>query len=323
MKAIEVREFGGVENLALVEREEPVPGPGEVVVAVEAAGVNYADVMQRRGLYFGGPKPPFVPGLEVAGTIASVGEGVSNLSIGDPVTALVSSGGYAERVAASAAAVTSRSPDVSAEAGAAFPINFYTADFALHFCGNVREGSDVLVHAAAGGVGTAAVQLAKQAGARVFATASSREKLERVRGLGADVLVDYTKEDFLEVVMRETGGKGVGLVLESVGGEVFEKSVKALRPLGRLVVFGVASSDVRRPDPRDMLFRNLWIIGLHLSTLMQTPEAVGPATERLSRLLASGAVAPQIGQVLPLEEAARAHELLSDRASYGKIVLKP
>ena len=321
MKAIEVSAFGGVETISVVERDEPVAGPGQVVVDVEAAGVNYADVMMRRGLYVGGPKPPFVPGLEVAGTVASVGEGVTTVAVGQPVIALCSSGGYAERVAVPAAAVIPRPEGVSAEVGAAFPINFYTADFALHFAGNVQPGQTVLVHAAAGGVGTAAVQLAKAADARVIATASSAEKLERVRALGADVLVDYTEEDFLEVVMRETGGEGVDLVLESVGGEVFEKSVKALRPLGRLVVFGVASADARKPDPREMLFRNLWIIGLHIGLLMQTPEIVGPASERLFGLLARGAIIPQVGHVIPLEEAARAHELLADRANYGKIVL--
>lgn len=323
MKAIEVTRFGGTENLSLVDMPAPAPGPGEVVVAVEAAGVNYADVMMRRGLYVGGPKPPFVPGLEAAGKVAALGEGVTKVAVGQDVIAMVPWGGYAERVAAPASAVMPRPAAMTADAGAAFPVNFYTADFALHFAGNVQPGQTVLVHAAAGGVGTAAVQLAKQAGARVIATASSAEKLRRVAGLGADVVVDYTKEDFLEVARRETGGAGVDLVLESVGGEVFEKSVAALRPLGRLVVYGVASADVRHPDTRELLFRNLWLIGLHIGLLMATPQIMGPASARLFELLASGKIAPQIGHILPLEEAARAHELLADRANYGKIVLKP
>jgi NADPH2:quinone reductase len=323
MKAVEVSAFGGVENLAVVDRPDPEPGPGHVSVKVEAAGVNYADVMMRRGLYSGGPKPPFVPGLEIAGTVEAVGDGVTTVAPGDAVTALVSSGGYAERVLAPAAAVMPRPPGLSAEAGAAFSVNFFTADLALHFAGDVRPGKTVLVHAAAGGVGTAAVQLAKRAGARVIATASSREKLDRVAALGADVIVDYTKEDFLEVVRRETNGEGVDIVLESVGGDVFDKSVAALRPLGRLVVFGIASADPRRPDPRELLFRNLWVIGLHLGKLMGMPEIVGPAAARLFGLLAAGEIAPQVGHVIPLAEAARAHELLSDRASYGKIVLVP
>ena len=323
MKAIVVREFGGTERLELVDVPEPVAGPGQVVVEVAAAGVNYADVMMRRGLYVGGPPPPFVPGLEVAGRVASLGEGVDKVAIGQEVIALVPAGGYAERVVAPAAAVMPRPAGMSAVAGAAFPVNFYTADFALHFAGNLQPGQTVLVHAAAGGVGTAAVQLAKQAGARVIATASSAAKLERVRALGADVVVDYTTEDFVDVAKRETGGKGVELVLESVGGDVFEQSVKALRSLGRLVVYGVASADVRRPDPRELLFRNLWIIGLHIGVLMQTPAIAGPASTRLFGLLASGRIAPQVGHVLALEEAARAHELLEDRANYGKIVLEP
>lgn len=323
MKAIEVAAFGGVETLELVELPEPEPGPGHVVIDVEAAGVNYADVMMRRGLYVGGPKPRFVPGLEVAGTVTAVGEGVTNAAVGQAVMAAVPQGGYAERASAPAAVVMPRPAGMSAQAGAAFPVNFYTADFSLHFAGNVQPGQTVLIHAAAGGVGTAAVQLAKLAGARVIATASSREKLDRVAELGADVLVDYTKEDFLEVVRRETDGAGVELVLESVGGDVFEKSVAALRPLGRIIVFGIASSDVRRPDPRDMLFRNIWVIGLHIGSLMMIPSIVGPASERLFGQLASGKIAPQVGHVLPLEEAAKAHELLSNRANYGKIVLEP
>lgn len=323
MRVVECTGTGGVETLAVVERPEPVAGPGQVVIAVEAAGVNYADVMMRRGLYTGGPKPPFVPGLEVAGKVTGVGEGVESVAEGDDVFALVTQGGYAERVAAFAPAVFRRPPGMSAVAGAAFPVNFYTADFALHHCGAVKAGRTVLVHAAAGGVGTAAVQLAKRAGARVIATASSAEKLERVRALGADVLVNYLEDDFLEVARRETSGAGVDLVLESVGGDVFDKSVAALRGGGRLVVFGVASADVRRPDPRELLFRNLWVIGLHIGELMATPEVMGPASARLLGLLAAGEIAPQVGTVLPLEEAARAHELLSHRANYGKIVLEP
>ena len=321
MRAIQVRAFGGADALEVIDATEPVVRPGTVLVEVEAAGVNYADVMMRRGLYVGGPKPPFVPGLEVAGRAAALGDGVDKVSVGQDVIALVPSGGYAERVVVPAHAVMPRPAGMSAEAGAAFPVNFYTADFALHFAGAIEAGRTVLVHAAAGGVGTAAVQLAKQAGARVIATASSEEKLERVRALGADVTAGY--DDFLDVALRETNGAGVDLVLESVGGDVFERSLKALRPLGRLVVYGVASADVRRPDPRELLFRNLWIIGLHIGVLMQTPAIAGPASTRLFGLLASGRIAPQVGHVLPLEEAARAHELLGDRANYGKIVLKP
>lgn len=322
MKAIQVAQFGGIENLALVDVPDPVAGLGQVVVDIEATGVNYADVMMRRGLYAGGPKPPFIPGVEVAGTIAEVGEGAEHLKVGQEVIAFTQSGGYAERVAVAASAVIPRPSGMSPEAAAAFPVNFYTADFALHFAGNIQPGYSVLVHAAAGGVGTAAVQLAKHAGARVFATASSPEKLERVRALGADVLIDYTKEDFLQVVKDQTNGEGVELILESVGGEVFDKSIKALKPLGRLIVYGIASSDVRNADSRELLFRNLWVIGLHIGILTQTPAVVGPANLRLFGLLASGAIKPEVGHVIPLEEAVSAHELLANRANYGKIVLK-
>lgn len=323
MRAIEIAAFGGTEKLELVNLPSPTPGPGDVLIDVEACGLNYADVMMRRGLYVGGPAPRFIPGLEVAGTVAAIGPGVTKVVPGQRVMALVGHGGYAEQVVAPSASVMPRPDSMSAEAAAAFPVNYFTADFALHFAGNVRAGQTVLVHAAAGGVGTAAVQLAKIAGARVIATASSAQKLERVRALGADVCIDYAKDDFLPIVREVTDGQGVDLVLESVGGDVFDRSVSALRPLGRLVVFGIASADARRPDTREMLFRNLWVIGLHLALLMATPEIAKPAAERLFGLLASGRIVPQIGHVLPLEEAARAQDLLGERGNYGKVIVRP
>ena len=323
MRAIEVAAFGGTDQLEAVNLTAPVPGPGEVLVDVEACGLNYADVMMRRGLYVGGPAPRFIPGLEGAGTVAAVGDGVTKVVPGQRVMALISHGGYAEQVVAPSTSVMPRPEGMSAEAAAAFPVNYFTADFALHFAGNVRPGQNVLIHAAAGGVGTAAVQLAKIAGARVIATASSAEKLERVKALGADVCIDYTKEDFLAAVKDATDGKGVELVLESVGGDVFDKSMAALRPLGRLIVFGIASADARRPDVRVMLFRNLWVIGLHLGALMGNQEVAKASSERLFGLLATGRIVPQIGHVLGLDEAARAQDLLGDRGNYGKVVIKP
>jgi len=323
MRAIEVAALGGTDQLELVNLPDPTPGPGEILIDIEACGLNYADVMMRRGLYVGGPPPRFILGLEVAGTVAAVGDSVTKVVPGQKVMALVSHGGYAEKVVAPSTSVMARPEGMSAEAAAAFPVNYFTADFALHFAGNIQPGQTVLIHAAAGGVGTAAVQLAKIAGARVIATASSAGKLERVKALGADVCIDYTKEDFLAVVKDVTDGKGVELVLESVGGDVFDKSMSALRTLGRLIVFGIASADARRPDVRDMLFRNLWVIGLHLGALMANPDVAKASAERLFGLLATGKIVPQVGHVLSLEEAARAQDLLGDRGNYGKVVIKP
>ncbi|MBK6425752.1 MAG: NADPH:quinone oxidoreductase family protein [Blastocatellia bacterium] len=323
MRAIEVAALGGTDQLELVNLPDPTPGPGEILIDIEACGLNYADVMMRRGLYVGGPPPRFIPGLEVAGTVAAVGDSVTKVVPGQKVMALVSHGGYAEKVVAPSTSVMARPEGMSAEAAAAFPVNYFTADFALHFAGNIQPGQTVLIHAAAGGVGTAAVQLAKIAGARVIATASTAGKLERVKALGADVCIDYTKDDFLAVVKDVTDGKGVELVLESVGGDVFDKSMSALRTLGRLIVFGIASADARRPDVRDMLFRNLWVIGLHLGALMANPDVAKASAERLFGLLATGRIVPQVGHVLKLEEAARAQDLLGDRGNYGKVVIKP
>ncbi len=323
MKAVEVHAIGGPETLHLVDVPTPVPGPEDVLIEVESAGLNYADIMMRRGLYHGGPKPPFIPGFEAAGHVAACGEKVQHLATGQRVVAMTGIGSYAQFVSVPASRVIPLPDSVSFDEGAAFPAQYLTAYFCLHDCGKISAGQTVLIHAAAGGVGTAAIQLAKLAGAQIIATASSNEKLELCKRLGADHLVNYKSADFLDVVKDVTRSKGVEVVLESVGGDVYEKSQLALTTFGRLVVFGCASGIAGRTDPIDLLFKNKSIIGFHLGRYTADREAMTRATSAMFPAWHAGKLKPVIGRTFPLNQAAGAQNWITDRRSVGKVLLKP
>jgi NADPH2:quinone reductase len=326
MRAIQVTEFGGRDAIETVEIDEPEPGPGEVRIAVEAAGLNFADVMQRRGHYLGGPEPPYVPGLEVAGTVDAVGEGVDR-EVGDRVVSMLGSGGYAEKAVARADGLFDVPPSMSFAEAAGFPVQFLTAHCCLHEWGGMpTEDADerVLIQAAAGGVGSAAVQLADHAGAETFGTASTQEKLDLAERLGLDHPINYTEEDFAAVVDEATDGEGVDLVLDGVGGDVFESSLDALDFRGRLVTYGVASGDPAQADTRRLLFENKTVVGFHLGRAMRKdPPSVLSAVPDLTELLLTGEVEVVVGEQFDLEEAAAAHEYLEERRSVGKVVLEP
>ena len=323
MHAIEVGEYGDSQVLESVERAVPEPGPGEVRIAVEAAGINFADIMQRRGLYPGGPEPAYVPGMEVAGTIDATGEGVG-LSEGDPVVAMCNGGGYAEYVTADAQMLLPIPGEMSFEEAAGFPVQFLTAHCCLFAWGGLEEGESVLIQAAAGGVGTAAVQLASRAGAEVFGTASSEEKLDLAAELGCDNPIQYTETDFRTVIDDETQGNGVDLVLESVGGDVFDRSLDALAHFGRLVTFGVASGEPAGAQNQRLLFENKSVIGFHLGEASRhDPNSVMQAIPDLTEGLTDGELEVIVGETFPLEDAASAHQYIEDRKSTGKVVLVP
>lgn len=323
MQAIEVTEYGPSDALEPVERETPEPGPGEVRIDVEAAGVNFADVQQRRGLYPGGPEPPYVPGLEAAGTVDAVGEGVDR-EVGERVVAMVRGGGYAEYVTAPAASLFDVPAFMDLEEAAGFPVQFLTAWAVLHERGEVRAGERVLVHAAAGGVGSAAVQLADAADAEVFATASTDEKLDLAARLGADHTINYEETDFAAEVDVITDGAGLDLVLDGVGGDVFDRSLDALAPYGRLVTFGVASGQPTSADATRLLFENTSVVGFHLGrTMRHDPDRMLAAVPELTGLLADGTVEVVVGETFPLADAADAHEHVESRESVGKVVLEP
>jgi len=322
MRAIEVREFGDSGVIEQVERDVPEPGEGQVRIEVKAAGINFADIMQRRGHYHGGPEPPYVPGMEVAGVIDAVGEGVGR-EVGEEVVSMVNMGGYAEYAVADAMGLMDVPADVSLEEAAGFPVQYLTAHNCLFEWGGLEQGDSVLIHAAAGGVGTAAVQLASEAGAEVFGTASTPEKLRKAADLGCDHPINYTEEDFVETCKAETD-YGVDMVLDGIGGDTTEQSLDALKEFGTLVVYGAASGQPGRPPTDKLLFGNVTVEGYHLGRGIELePMKVMGAVPELTQQLGDGTLEVQVGESFALGDAAEAHQYIEDRKSSGKVVLVP
>lgn len=324
MRAIEVSEYGDSEQLEVIEAEKPEPGEGEVRIDIEAAGINFADIMQRRGHYPDGPEAPYVPGMEAAGVVDAVGDGVEELSEGDRVVGMLDTGGYAESVTAPADLLFPIPDAMRFEEAAGFPVQFLTAHACLFEWGGLEANESVLIQAAAGGVGTAAVQLASNAGAEVFGTASTQEKLDLAADLGCDHPINYTETDFREVVDEETDGEGVDLVLESVGDDVFERSLDAMAHFGRMVTYGVASGVPAEVSNQRLLFENKTVKGFHLGqAATHDPSRVMKAVPELTDGFASGDLEVILGESFALEDAAEAHQYIEDRKSSGKVVLKP
>jgi NADPH2:quinone reductase len=324
MKAIQVSEFGGPEVLDFVEIERPSPGEGEVLIEVKAAGVNYADTMRRRNQYLEETPLPFVPGAEVAGVVAEVGASVEDVSEGDRVVTLVETGGYAEYVVAPAQYLIPIPEDADFDEAAAIPLQGLTAYHVLKTSGMLQADESVLVHAAAGGVGYLAVQMAKLMGAsRVIATASTQEKLNLAKELGADVLINYTEEDWPEQVREATGGEGADVILEMVGGDFVQRNLECLANFGRMVVYGAASGERGTLVPMDLMHHNQIVAGFYLPRLMTRPDLFGPSLQEVLGWISSGQVSLTIGARYPLEQAPEAHEALEGRQTSGKIVLNP
>jgi NADPH2:quinone reductase len=323
MRAIEITEFGDADTLELAETDAPEPREGQVRIDVKAAGINFADIMQRRGHYQGGPEPPYTPGMEVAGVVDAVGDGVGR-EVGDEVVSLVNGGGYADYAVADARGLLDIPGEMSFEEAAGFPVQWLTAHNCLHEWGGLEEGESVLIHAAAGGVGSAAVQLADEAGAEVFGTASTPEKLSMAEDLGMDHAIQYTEEDFVDRVNDLTDGEGVDLVLDGIGGETSDDSLDALTNFGRMVSYGAAAGEPGRPNTADLLFGNKTVIGYHLGrAIEQQPMKVMGAVPELTQLLGDGTLEVQVGHTFDLEDAADAHRFIEDRKSSGKVVLQP
>jgi NADPH2:quinone reductase len=322
MQAIQVSEFGDSSVVEEVEREMPEPDEGQVRIEVKAAGINFADIMQRRGHYHGGPEPPYAPGMEVAGVIDAVGEGAGR-EVGEEVVSMVNMGGYAEYAVADAMGLMDIPEAVSFEEAAGFPVQYLTAHNCLFEWGGLEEGDSVLIHAAAGGVGTAAVQLASEAGAEVFGTASTQEKLDKAAALGCDHPINYTEADFVEACKAETD-YGVDVVLDGIGGDTTEQSLDALKEFGTLVVYGAASGRPGQPPTDKLLFGNVTVEGYHLGRGIELkPMKVMGAVPELTEMLGEGTLEVQVGESFALEDAAEAHQYIEDRKSSGKVVLVP
>jgi NADPH:quinone reductase len=324
MKAIQLKEYGGPEVLEIVEIARPIPTGREVLIEIKAIGVNYADTARREGQYVVKTPLPFIPGAEIAGVIAAVGEKVTTVTPGMRVVTLIESGGYAEFALADERSLIPLPEQLDFQNAVALPLQGLSAYHVLKTMGRLEKGETVLVHAAAGGVGTLSVQLAKLFGAgKIIATASSSEKLELARQMGADVLVNYTEPNWVEQVLEATGGKGVDVALEMVGGDVFNKTLKCLATFGRLVVFGAASGEQSRMYPSSLMARNQSVIGFFLPQIMRKPELLQTSLVELLSYLGEGRLKLTIGGVFPLEEAADVHRLLQSRKSTGKLILEP
>lgn len=327
MKAIEIEQPGAPEVLKLGERPVPSPGPGEVLIRVAAAGVNRPDVFQRQGNYAPPPGATDIPGLEIAGEIEVIGEGVESWVPGDQVCALVTGGGYAEYCVAPAAQCLPIPRGLTLLQAAALPETYYTVWSNVFDRGGLREGEVFLVHGGSSGIGTTAIQLAKAFGARVFATAGNSEKCKVCEDLGAERAINYREEDFVEVIREATAeapqGKGADLILDMVGGDYIPRDVKLLRPDGRLVLIAFLGGSRAEVDFQQVMVKRLTITG---STLRPRPITFKAAIAanlqaQVWPMLEAGKVRPLIHRTFPLAEAAAAHALMESSSHIGKIML--
>jgi putative PIG3 family NAD(P)H quinone oxidoreductase len=323
MKAVAFSEPGGPEVLRLVERPDPQPAAGEVLVRVAAAGINRPDILQRQGHYAPPPGASDVPGLEIAGTIEAVGPNVSGWTVGDTVCALVAGGGYAERCVAPAPQCLPPPRGSTLVEAAALPETFFTVWHNLFERGCLAAGESVLVHGGASGIGTTAIQIARARDARVLATAGTPEKCRACERLGAERGIDYRREDFVAVVREATGGRGVDVVLDMVGGDYTPRNLECLAPEGRLVQIAFLRSPRVELDWRTVMQKRLTLTGslLRPRTVEEKGALARAVHENVWPLLEQGAVRPVIYATYPLAEAAEAHRLLESGRHVGKIVL--
>ncbi len=343
MKAVVLTATGGPEVLQVKERAEPALGVGEVRIAVKAAGVNFADTLARVGLYPDAPKPPCVLGYEVAGEVEALGEGVSSHAVGDRVIAGTRFGGQAEVVVVPAAQVLPLPQRLSFEQGAAFPVNYGTAYAALIVMGGMRENDRVLIHAAGGGVGIAATQLARNRGAEIFGTASPA-KHDAIRAQGVRYPIDYRGRDFEREVMEITNGEGVDLVIDALGPTSFHKDYRLLRPGGRLVMYGLSeNSSVGARDIKATLLalakmplatfpwwkslmvmsENKGVFGLNMLKWWDREGSLERVTEPLLADLEAGLLEPVVAEAFSFARAGEAHQFIAERRNVGKVVLVP
>ena len=313
MKAIQIQQFGGPEVFEYRDLPDPEPGEGEALVEVSRVGVNFADTHATRDDYLAKQQLPLIPGAEVSGRTAD----------GRRVAALLGSGGYAQKVTAPEATLVPLPDEVDDDQAAAILLQGLTALALVERCARLEEGETAVIEAAAGGTGTLAVQLAKRAGAKVIGLASSAEKRGLVAELGADATVDSNAPELGAAIREANGGARVDAVLHMSGGEAFDQELGVLAPLGRMVVFGIASREQRDVSTAALLRGSKSVIGFWLIHLLARPDLVAPMVGDLLSALAKGELTATIGGVYPLSEAARAHEDLTARRTTGKLLLDP
>ena len=324
MTAIEITEPGGPEKLAPTHRPMPQPAAGEVLIQAAAAGVNRPDCLQRQGSYPPPPGASDLPGLEVAGTVVALGEGVTDWKIGDAVCALLTGGGYAEYCAAPAPQCLPVPAGLTLQQAAALPETFFTVWSNVFDRARLQPGESLLVHGGTSGIGTTAIQLAKALGSRVFATVGGGEKIQSCLDLGAERVINYREEDFVQVIKEITNNKGVDVILDMVGGDYVQRNLSALAVEGRLVFIAFLRGAKVELNLAPVMMKRLTITG---STLRARPVAhKAPIAKALLEivwpLLASGAIRPVIDRVFPLTEAAGAHALMESNRHVGKLLLQ-
>ncbi len=338
MKQIWITKHGGPEVLQLRESEHEPPGPGQVTVAVKAAGLNFADLMARKGLYPDAPKPPCVVGYEISGLVESVGQGSDPKWEGKPVVAFTRFGGYSERVTLSQNQVFEKPANLTFEQAAALPVNYLTAYQLVVVMGSLRKGETVLIHNAGGGVGLAALQMAKRIGAVTLGTASP-PKHETLRRLGLDYPIDYRSEDWARRVREITQGKGVELILDPVGGSFWKTNYRLLRPTGRLGMFGISNASEKKSppllaflkmlaqvplyNPITLMNENRGTFGVNLGHLWEEADKTRGWFAEILKGVKDGWIKPHVDRSYFFSEAAQAHQFLEDRKNLGKVLLVP
>jgi NADPH:quinone reductase-like Zn-dependent oxidoreductase len=338
MRQVWIPRTGTPDVLEVRTAPDPPPGPGEIRIRVKATGVNFADVLARMGLYPDAPKLPCVVGYEVAGDVDAVGAGVTTFREGDRVVSLTRFGGYSDVVVVPASLAAPLPDALTYESAAALPVNWLTAWLMLVRLGNVQPGERVLVHAAAGGVGQAAIQIARWRGATVIGTASP-SKHARLLESGVEHCIDYTSQNVEQAIKAYTDGKGVDIVLDAVGGDSFGQSYRSLAPMGRLFMFGVSSfapgksrsviSALRglmsmptfKPIP--LMNDNRGVYGVNLGHLWEQADALKAMLSEIVALTADGTFQPVVDRTFPFDQAAEAHRFLQDRKNFGKVLLVP
>jgi NADPH2:quinone reductase len=318
MRAWRVHELGDPSKvMSFDEVELPTPGEGQVLVKVRAAALNFPDVLMAMGMYQEKPPLPYTPGVELCGEIVETGQRV----IGSPSNG---PGAFAEYALMDTANAWPVPDGMTDEKAASLYLTYQTGYVGLHRRANLQPGEWLLVHAGAGGVGTAAIQLGKAAGAKVIATAGGPRKVEVCRELGADHVIDYTADDFVPIVKEVTAGHGADVIYDPVGGDVFDKSRKCIAFEGRLVVVGFTSGRIPEAPANHLLVKNYSVVGLHWGLYRKHDPAVfGQVHEQLTRLVEEGTIDPLVGEVLPLDQAPQALAKLADRSTVGKVVLVP
>ncbi|BCJ88177.1 NADPH:quinone oxidoreductase family protein [Effusibacillus dendaii] len=326
MKAWVVKQLGEPRDvLTMEELPDPSVGAGQVLIEVKGAASNFFDILLCQGIYQEKPPLPFTPGAEISGTIVAVGEGVS-LQVGQRVLATpqLPNGGYAEKVAVPADSVYPIPDSMTWSDAASMFITYQTAYYALHHCARMRPGEVLLVHAGAGGVGSAAIQLGVAAGARVIATAGGAAKAQICRDLGAEVVIDYLSEDFVEAVKKATNGRGADVIFDPVGGDTFDKSRKCIAFAGRILVIGFAGGRIADAPTNHVLVKNYSIVGVHWGLFRRLmPEGVREIHRQLIEMYEKGQIKPLIYKEFSFDQLVEALEMLATRNTWGKVIIQP